>query len=355
MAAANQPTPEDTSNLAQGLQPGRPAGFGMLARRISAWTTRGLLSVIILVAGVGFGRQVLRWWAAGPDESAGKPLPLAEDNSLGDPSRSSVVQFGDQPWSIRRQPLSGNSAAACTALRVACREAVTRGDPVTDHPDQAESDLLARLGRQKPVEEEPGQWQLYECAEGFPMVIGTRPWPRSAAGPVASGGEDVRAGESPPPPAGTQLAETSRRVVIWGLAVPAGRDAWALYTFQPQPTVGQRTDGLPDIPLPGGSKRLVSLRASGGARIVAFAGPEQPDAWMRFYDAWFSQPDWKAQRAWQRIGPGRQARYVAANGHGLATVDIRLGPDRGGQWTGLLIISPSPSGAREATPQEAIP
>ena len=76
------------------------SGFVRLARRISAWTTNGLLTVIILVAGLGFGRQVLHWWAADTRAKTASGTPSAGDG-LGDPSQPHVLQFGDQPWSLR--------------------------------------------------------------------------------------------------------------------------------------------------------------------------------------------------------------------------------------------------------------
>ena len=49
----------------------KPPGFAGLAKRISAWTTRGLLTLMVLVAGLGFGRQVLKWWAADAADRTG--------------------------------------------------------------------------------------------------------------------------------------------------------------------------------------------------------------------------------------------------------------------------------------------
>ena len=40
----------------------QPPDMGRLARRISRWTTNSLLTVMLLVIALGFGRQVLHWW-----------------------------------------------------------------------------------------------------------------------------------------------------------------------------------------------------------------------------------------------------------------------------------------------------
>ena len=70
--------------------------FATLARRISAWTTRGLLTLMVLVAGFGLGRQVLRWWADDAAPASPKSMPAAGD-SLGDPAKPHTVEFGDRP------------------------------------------------------------------------------------------------------------------------------------------------------------------------------------------------------------------------------------------------------------------
>ena len=63
-----------------------PRNFGSLARRISTYTTRGILCAGVVVAGVAFGRQVMLWWGV-------ESLPLGETggetaiDALGDPGR----------------------------------------------------------------------------------------------------------------------------------------------------------------------------------------------------------------------------------------------------------------------------
>ena len=87
--------------------------FGRLALRISAWTTKGLLSAIILVAGLGFGRQVLHWWAADRQPPQAAPAAALADNRLGDPTQPHVFQFGNQPWSLRQQAIAGDRTGGC--------------------------------------------------------------------------------------------------------------------------------------------------------------------------------------------------------------------------------------------------
>ena len=140
------------------LAPAAPSGYAALARRISAWTTNSLLTLVILIAGVGFGRQVLRWWAADAPSPAAA-VPSAAD-ALGDPWQPHLLHFGNQPWTIRRQSIAGNRAAAAAALRRACREGIETAAPPSREPTETESRFLASLDRLKPAEESPGKWQL---------------------------------------------------------------------------------------------------------------------------------------------------------------------------------------------------
>lgn len=95
----------------------KPHGFAHLAKRISAWTTNGLLTLVILLAGLVFGRQVLKWWAADATPPAETSVaPLASDG-LGDPAKAHFLQFGNQPWAIERQEIRGDKEQAAAALR----------------------------------------------------------------------------------------------------------------------------------------------------------------------------------------------------------------------------------------------
>ena len=61
-----------TDGLEQSPVSSEPPGFAALAKRISSWTTNSLLTLLVLVAGLGFGRQVLKWWRADASPPAGR-------------------------------------------------------------------------------------------------------------------------------------------------------------------------------------------------------------------------------------------------------------------------------------------
>ena len=311
--------------------------FAHLARRISSVTTNCLLSAVVLVAGLTFGRQVLRWWADDPAERIGTVPAVDDVDGLGDPWRLHVVQFGDRPWSLGRQSIAGDKTAAAAALRAACREVVQQ-DNLPDVPDSgAVADFLPRLEASEPIEQQPGQWRLYAFDEVVPMVVGTRPRGRpgsrtNGGGPSVKGtapSASRESGQSPGDP-----AAAAQRVVVWGMAMPMDGETWTVFTFQPDAAVGLASDGLPEVPLPDGCRRTLSMRVAGGGATLAFEGPQGPEQWTDFYDRWFAVYNWKAEGGWQRFGQKWYARYVARGRTGADRSTFISAASRPGQARG---------------------
>ena len=352
--------------------------LGRLARRISAWTTNSLLTVILAVMAVGFGREVLHWWHGAETSPAAAPSVAADP--LGDGTAPHVLEFGDQAWSIRRQEFSGPPSEVPAALQAACRAAIVDARPRDDSPDAAEQGLLKRLADQRPVAEEQGRWRIYAWGDGHPLLIGTRAEESREqgagghhvpmvgeqgagghhvpmVGEQGAGGHHVpmvgeqKAGSGggafalPAPrfTSGTSLDKTAYRVVIWGMAVPASVNIWTLYLFQCGGAAGGEGQGRGEIPLPPGGHRLVSIRAAVGGAITAFSAGNG-DAARGFYDRWFADHGWTAARGWQQIASGWQVRYEMQSPAAALAVDIRLGIDSQGQWTGLVMESQTERG-----------
>lgn len=309
----------------QPLPPKESSGLDRLARLISAWTTKSLLTLMLLVIALGFGREVLHWWHdEGPPPASG---PSMATDPLGDGTAPHVLQFGDQGWSMRRQEFSGPPGKVPLALQAACQAAIAESRPRGESADAAEQEMLKRLARERPVAEENGRWRLYEWGEGHPVLIGTR---------AVEGREQDAERAKAHPTAGTSLAETRYRVVIWGVAMHASSDSWTLCLFQSGGAAGGQGQPEGEIPLPPGGHRLVSIRAAGGGAITAFSADEGGAA-RTFYDRWFAARGWTVAATWQPIGAGWHARFEQ-HARALA-VDIRLGIDAQGRWTGLAMES----------------
>jgi hypothetical protein len=320
-------------------------GFARVAKRISAWTTCCLLTVMILVAGVGFGRQVRRWWAGEPAAPQVASQAGVESNPTRDPRQFHVLEFGDQPWSVGRQTVQGDQKAAVAALRAKCRELIGQPAAPANSPPPPPS-LLAALAKQSPMDEEPGKWKLYELREDLPMVVGTHETGGAASRrtefiPFSQSTQrnEFRSTDTPSPvgrrKAGPPLAKTTPSVVIWGLGVPAAPGNWTIYTFQPSgAAAGSTTE---DIPLPPGSSRILCARAVGGLTITAFAGSQSPETWKHFYDRWAAQRSRAAAEGWQHHGANWHARYLGPD----VTADIHFGPDGRGGLRGVVVVGPA--------------
>ena len=350
MPADTRETSDGDLGAEQPAAAAAPRGFAQLARRISAWTTNSLLTIIILLAGLGFGRQVLRWWAADSHGPATATPSIGGSETIGDPSQPHLLHFGDQPWALRRQALAGDRQAATIALRRATRQAIESAASPSKPPSAAESRLLASLDRWKPVDESPGKWRLYELPQGFPLVVGVQDISENARDTSgATAGLSSSAEAAPSPPRGkaapkrsreSKLASPPRRVVVWGLAIPMASQAWTLYTFQPEQTESHQNSRLPEISLPPKANRLLAVQVGDcGGAVIAFSGSAGLEAWKRFYDDWFAGQGWKAAAPWRCVGASWHRHYATAGSRQPASAEIRLGPDGRGQNTGVVMTS----------------
>ena len=125
-----------------------PHSFAALARRLSSITSRILLSAVIVIAGIGVGRQILSWWREAADAPQQAPLPVA---GLGDPSAVHEIVLADRPWAIVQQSFQGDAGEAADALLGACHRAAeaTEAMPLPP-PGPEEQQLLDRLERARP-------------------------------------------------------------------------------------------------------------------------------------------------------------------------------------------------------------
>lgn len=312
-------------------------GFGDLAQRISAWTSRLLVSLIVIVAGIGFGRQVLYWWS--PAASA----PRLDSQFPNEPSpfQPQLLRFGSQSWAIETLTLAGGKGEAIASLVASCRKAAEDPQAVAAVPDAGERALLESLSQRPPREEKPGKWRLYATNDVFPMAL--------VASPAATGTL----------PQGDNLAQASLSVLTWGIAVPSGAQSWILYTFHPRPSANGSVSGLAGVPIPPGSRNTLTLQSPDGGAVAAFEGDGELAAWKRFYEQHFASSGWKRVGDWGGSQEAAHARFTVtlpgkadnttlpgkADAATLParsdTVDVRIGYGRSGRLTGLLSLIPA--------------
>lgn len=304
-----------------------PKSFAFLAKRVWNWTTNCIVSALILVLGLGFGRQVIRWWAV---DTPGNPVshaPLELGEGWGEPGRLHEIRFGNSAWQVRREPAKGDREQALAELRSSCREATRSSSLPPGVAAQGEQRLLDALRKHNPADREAGKWRLYELEDHFPIVVGVR--------------EPEANGATP----GQNVAQEGSRVVTWGLAVPMSAGNWTLYTFhQTSPSAG----GSQDFGVPPNGNVALALEVEGGGRLMAVRGPARMEVWKSFYDQWFADRGWTAAGAWRQVGQTWSRRYWEKSEQRAGRTDVQFGEDSRGGVSGLLLYAPAPDKSTES-------
>ena len=301
-------------------------GSASLAGRISSWTTRLILSGIIIVVGLGFGRQLREWWSA--DDA---PPQSPADETMADGLMVQQISFGREPWAVERREFSGERTAAAAALVARCREIAQSSALPARPPDATELALLKRLGEARPGEPAGHGWEVRVTDQPVPTAVGIKrtDTPKREREPAVVAPETVL-------PQSNLVGHTAR-VVTWGMAVPTGDKAWALYTFQPEQQ--PRTAGEePDVPLPPHTQPTLAIRSACGGAMIGFEGDASPSACQRFYEQWFANQGWMAVGAWRSDVESWFGRFRKSDGGSSQTADIRVGRDRQGRLSGMIVI-----------------
>lgn len=291
------------------------------AQRVAAWTTRLVLCGVIAAVGLGFGRQVIEWWAPSGDspsvESPAQGTPLPADTA-----DRQMVSVGAGPWRLLRELVAGpREQVAAVLVQRAVEITATAPLPHTP-PEAAEKALLARAAT-IPLDVGPqgANWRVVPVDLGVPTAVGLK-WP-----------------DNRPPAEGVNLAQTDARVVTWGLAVPADESAWAVYCVFSEQATTDPAGAAPELPLPPEARRTLALGTVGGGAMVGFEGRIDPAACQRFFRQWFSQNGWTCVGSWRTADDGWFARFEKSSSRGSAVVDVRVGLDEQRQLQGLLVLS----------------
>lgn len=366
---------------------GGVSGLGRLAAQMAQWTTRGLLCAVIVVACVGFGRQVLQWWAEEsppPSKPTGIEDPLA---GIGEENRLHIFRFANAPWELRRQIVVGDAKKAFRQLKAICAQAtanVPAGSAVAGPQEQR---FLQILRHQEPVERGVG-WAVYAFRENVPLVVGIQNTSSASnANPNGgdrynykwelplSGGKAFSVPEACPvseesnffptdrtmntpkggkierkaPPffseGSSEVAPSFPRVVSWGLGIPNGPDRWTLYVVVA--TSGEsRVSGGEEIPIPPEGILICSLGVPQGGQITLFGGPPRPETWKNFYQTYFLTHGGTLRTPWQQEGSRWRAQFLWRGGGKLSSgrvsppkkVEIAFGPQTNDWWSGLIWI-----------------
>lgn len=278
-------------------------GFSRVARRLAGWTSNLLVSAIVVMVGLVFGRQLTSWWAFDAKSPAGSTLPTVTvaPNPLGDEGRMHQLEFGDLPVRLGRKTIAGDTPAVLAALRTECRRAVEQGSPTQRNPGPEERKMLEGTTGMVPLEQVPGKWRMYQLDRPLPLVAVT---------------DDGDVGEA------TAGKSAASRVLCWGFAFPAGEGGteWTLFTGVPVDASASLAASPLGLPMPSGAQRQMLLRGEDGEGVLLFSGSGDAAQWQSFLDAWFQQRGWVADDGWRAVGGTQHRRYADSDGRCAAEV-----------------------------------
>jgi len=168
-------------------------GFGTLARRIAGWTANLLATVLVLVAALGVGRQVLVWWYETPQQqraaAQGQPLP---------PETPDELRFWTARGPMSLEHAIGDKDAALALMRRRCLSFPI--GPVEQPIGKGEQRFLEKLAKLAPVEQTK-ELDLHVPSGEVTMVVA--------------------------------VSRTGRRIAAWSFALEAEPSRWSCYTFCP--------------------------------------------------------------------------------------------------------------------------
>lgn len=295
---------------------------------MAGWTTNLLAIGLVLVIAVGLGRQLVEWYGLDAVPTPGPielPLGALDPNDSG--AQPPRLEFGDQGYSLVRDTLVGDREAAVAKLRERCRTLLESAGEPTRAPGQSELRFLEQSAGRAPLEQQAGRWEIHQFEGDFPLLVAIR---------------------TQPPAANPSLAEPARRVLAWGLVVPADERTWNLYLYQAAGTATDAAAVARRLPLPAGCRRTLSLVGNRGESTIGIAGSAAVQTWVQEFDRGYQQLGWKS-RGWRVAGGVWQARYDsprAIEGH----VEVRFHEAERGRLTGLILALPGADAAERGDP-----
>ena len=304
----------------------RPRDFGSLSRRIIGWTSNGLATALILVAGLTFGRQVLVWWREEP------PAADLSKQSLASPDDGiQQLAFGALSGPVQTRKISGSRDDVLAALRDMCRPSerpsAAAGAPLNEY----EARLLASLADQKPAETGDG-WRIDQLPQGLPMVICSKTVKRDSSRSTSTGEQSGNGINT------VLRVPLDLRIVAIGLAVPAADNAWSAFAFALGAEKGSAAGTVP-IPLPAGTSLGITLTQPDGMVLTTFRGQGTPAAWATHFQELPPSSGWQL-RAKSAASPRWFFEFDRRSANSFRA-QVHFEYDGHGGLSGLALVTPA--------------
>lgn len=267
----------------------RPLGWSVTASRIADWTSRLLVSFLIVAAALVFTSQILRWWRVPETPPV---TAVTSPNNEG----WTAVEWVDADWTTTLYTASGPEEEVTNDLARRMLQAAQRAAIPPDPPNEKELSVLRRLTERQPFLKGEQGSAVYRLNQSLPIWLGTRSAVKNA--PAEPGQPEDLDSTGSGNDAGSANTKAAR-IVAWGFIVPMDGDLWriALAVSGSNPS-GRRTTA--DIPLPVGAEPGFTIRFGDGTMLRAFRGNHvNRSAWMAHFDHWLDRHGWSADARWQ--------------------------------------------------------
>ncbi|MCE9547531.1 MAG: hypothetical protein K8T25_18845 [Planctomycetia bacterium] len=339
-------------------------GYGRLARRMSGFVGNLVATAAVLLIALIVGWRLTAIYRGAPAQPSQPAKPAAapsehnSDYKNSDYKNTVAIDVGDQQLAMVRSTVAGPRTAATARLREMCRAAMKQiGQPISaaaTNSDQADSSPSAALREliknQQPIERIDAQRAIYESPAPLTLVVGT--W---NAEPAAANRAD-------------KVGAVAAAVLVWGIAIPTGQDAWAAYIFQPrQPGaagVGSAVStSARSVPIPPHARRLISLHgislhgvsaqgisADGqeSTTVTAIRGPATAREWIEFFDRELPAAGYRKAGDWTESNGQWHGRFLQTTAATIPEqMDIQFGGTETNDLQGLITITPLPNSALE--------
>lgn len=276
----------------------KPLGWSVVAARIAAWTSRMLVSFLVIAAALVFISQILRWWRT--PTTVPVTAVTAPQKDIGN-----SVEWVDADWTTTWYTASGPEEEVTHDLARRMLQATSGAAIPADIPNEKELSVLRHLTEREPFLKDEKGAAVFRLNQALPIWLGVRS-ADDFDSPESSRTEALGSiGSADPGPSRTAKAV---RIVAWGFLVPLDGELWRIALAVSGVPAGGRRTAL-EIPLPFGAQPGFTLRFGDGSMLQAFRGEHaDKSAWMAHFDAWLEERGWSADSKWQ-VRDDESVRY----------------------------------------------
>ena len=301
-----------------------------VGRSMTAWTNNLIATSVVVIMALVVGRHLVSSWVGEGTglDLAGNEQPVKSGVTSVSPNLSNTsLQFGDGAYVLLRQQLPLTGKPAGEALLERCRQALIHAPTPAFEATSSEKALIEKARHWQPVEQQLGEWRLFNGLDSIDLVDDSDQSLDSLTGalPMIIGLRD-------------NCPNQATRLVVFGLALPATDSTTTTLVFQAN---GVETNLR--FPIPAGCRRTLVVGTDQQGQLAGFVGGTLQDA-KAFYDQSSAVIDWKAIGQWKLHGVTWSRRFVVNEDSGTIQnsrqVCVQLSLDESQIVRGMLVIEP---------------